>query len=356
MRALEELPPRELLAPLPALNRRSSGSPLVAARHSFLRSRVGRPPLEMDASLDKPKTRVVNPGMQKSKWQTISKALRKARGTLLILKGRRRCTANAQRRYEAAVRVRDTAIAAFVKKRDHRTSPASRQLAVRPQLLAPAPKPARATDCKAECKEPFAKKPKTSARIAPSLLLDPVGGAPPNLEVGVREFFVTLEDARSIKGTAVRQDQRRASVLGRAPHAEFHRGVLRVSGVWGQRTINDAFPSQFPDWMAALARRVDPGINHAVVIRKTYDHDVAPGVHHWHHHSCEEVGRRSKCYVVSIGGPSVFEIGDGDRIFCTQTLPDRSLLEIMVDADATCKRSTRQGGGVRWSLVFRTIV
>jgi hypothetical protein len=69
--------------------------------------------------------------------------------------------------------------------------------------------------------------------------------------------------------------------------------------------------------------------------------------------------RGTSFYVVSVGDARVFEIGDGEQTFWKQALPHRSLIEISSEVNAAYKHRVPQDPawkGVRWSLIFRTIV
>ena len=381
--------------------------------------------------------RVLNPGVDQSKWNTLSRGVRKASNTLRILKKRGGRVADAQTRYNAAVQKRNDAIAACVERdgaktrasieaatrdvKEHVTSQlddvkkslgvgdgaTSSQLVAQRYLLAERLKLARGkekleaaeakrqkTEAKsqkmeAKSQKMEAKKQKMEAkRQEMEAKTQAAGGkrnaeldetiaatsakvqkksatvdTPPDIGVDVRECFATEAEAENIKEVLVRLYNYRASVLKRAPKAEFYRGEHLISYFWGQHRSNDSHALRFPGWMEALAARIDRSINHAIVIKY---HDGVVTHAPWHSDKSEDTGRKSGCmkrgtsfYVVSVGDPRVFEIGDGDKTFWKQALPHRSLVEITSAVNAAYKHRVPQDTawkGVRWSLIFRTIV
>jgi hypothetical protein len=246
--------------------------------------------------------RVLNPGVDQSKWNTLSKGLRTARNTLCILKKRGSRVADAQTRYDAAVQKRNEAIAACVARdgektrssiaaatldvKEHVTSQlddvknslgvgdgaTSSQLVAQRHLLAHRLKIVRvkekleAADAKRQKME--AKRPKMEAKMQAAggkrdVELEEASATtsanvqkksatvdtPPDIGVDVRECFATEEEADNIKEVAVRLYNYRASVLKRAPKAEFYRGVALISYSWGQHRSNDSHALRFPGWM-----------------------------------------------------------------------------------------------------------
>ena len=115
--------------------------------------------------------------------------------------------------------------------------------------------------------------------------------------------------------------------------------------------------------MEKLAQRLPEPVNHCIVIRyrdgmKTY----AP----WHSDKCQELGGRTGCmkggtsfYVISVGDPRTFELGDETAVLWENALPHRSMICIDAETNANVKHQVPQDKhwhGCRWSLIFRTIV
>lgn len=191
----------------------------------------------------------------------------------------------------------------------------------------------------------------TSSAPAAQLRLEPVAD------------FVSDAEAAHIQNVAVRLYEYRRSVLRRAPKTEFYKDqFLRYS--WGQHKTNDAHARRMPDWMAAIADRIDPDINHAIVIKY---HDGVKTHAPWHHDQCEERQRRSGCmkrgtgfHVISCGTPRVFELGQDGTVLWSRALPHRSLLSVTSETNQLFEHRVPQDptwrGEARWSLIFRTIV
>ena len=178
----------------------------------------------------------------------------------------------------------------------------------------------------------------------------------------VRRDFITAEESECIKKSEVKLYRYRAGVLKRAPKIEWYRNKpLRY--FWGQANSNDQYAKKFPEWMEAIAQRIPEPVNHAIVIRyhsgpKTF----AP----WHSDKCEELGRKTGCmrrgsgfWVISVGDPRTFQLGDEDRVLWSKALPDRSLICVDAETNSNVKHQVPpqpEWEGVRWSLIFRTIV
>ena len=173
---------------------------------------------------------------------------------------------------------------------------------------------------------------------------------------------ISEEEALQIQQEEVALYKYRGGLLRRAPKMEwFRREPLRYS--WGQARSNDVYSRKFPDWMEAIAARLEEPVNHAIIIK--YDHGEkthAP----WHSDKCQELGRRSGCmrrgtgfYVFSVGTPRLFQLGHPDKIVWQRALPHRSLVHIDAETNAKwkhCVPPQADWHGCRWSLIFRTIV
>jgi hypothetical protein len=178
----------------------------------------------------------------------------------------------------------------------------------------------------------------------------------------VHENFITEAEADHIMASQVQLYAFRAGVLKRAPKIEWFRNEpLRYS--WGQHRSNDKYAQIFPEWMEELAQRIPEPVNHAIVIK--YDSGQktwAP----WHSDKCEELGRKSGCmkrgssfFVISVGDPRTFELGDESAVIWQNALPHRSLIAIDAETNVNVKHQVPQDKnwvGCRWSLIFRTIV
>ena len=115
--------------------------------------------------------------------------------------------------------------------------------------------------------------------------------------------------------------------------------------------------------MEKLADRLPEEVNHAIVIKY---HDGMKTYAPWHSDKSEELGRRTGCmqrgssfYVVSVGDPRTFELGDESAVLWSKALPHRSLITIDAETNAKVKHQVPQDAkwvGCRWSLIFRTIV
>jgi hypothetical protein len=178
----------------------------------------------------------------------------------------------------------------------------------------------------------------------------------------IHENWISETEADMVMGSQVQLYRFRAGVLKRAPKIEWYRHEkLRYS--WGQAKSNDKYAQPFPDWMEAIAQRLPEPVNHAIVIRyssgmKTY----AP----WHSDKCEELGRRTGCmkrgssfFVISVGDPRTFELGDESAVIWQKALPHCSMIQIDAVTNVNVKHQVPQDKnwvGCRWSLIFRTIV
>jgi len=178
----------------------------------------------------------------------------------------------------------------------------------------------------------------------------------------IHQDFITEREADYIMASDVQLYAFRASVLKRAPKIEwFRHRPLTYS--WGQHRSNMKYAKIFPEWMEQLAQRLPEPVNHAIVIRyhsgqKTY----AP----WHSDKCEELGRKSGCmkrgssfFVISVGDPRTFELGDESAVLWANALPHRSMITIDAATNANVKHQVppdKHWTGCRWSLIFRTIV
>ena len=178
----------------------------------------------------------------------------------------------------------------------------------------------------------------------------------------IHETFITDAEADHIMASQVKLYAFRAGVLKRAPKIEWFRNEP-LSYSWGQHRSNDSFARIFPDWMEKLAQRLAEPVNHAIVIKyhsgmQTY----AP----WHSDKCEELGRRTGCmkrgssfFVISVGDPRTFELGDESAVLWQNALPHRSMIVIDAQTNMNVKHQVPQDpnwAGCRWSLIFRTIV
>ena len=181
---------------------------------------------------------------------------------------------------------------------------------------------------------------------------------PPHLH----EDFISETEANEVMAAEVKLYAYRAGVLKRAPKTEFWRHhPLRYS--WGQARSNDKYAEKFPDFMENIAQRLPEPVNHAIIIKykdgmKTY----AP----FHSDKCQELGRRTGCmkrgtsfFVISVGDPRTFELGDESAVIWNNALPHRSMICIDAETNANVKHQVPQDKhwvGCRWSLIFRTIV
>ena len=178
----------------------------------------------------------------------------------------------------------------------------------------------------------------------------------------VHREFITQDESDHIMACETRLYAFRASVLKRAPKMEWFRNKQVVYS-WGQHTSNNKYANVFPEWMEAIAQRLPEPVNHAIVIRY---HDGMKTYAPWHSDKCEELGRRTGCmqrgtsfYVISVGDPRTFELGDESAVLWSKALPHRSLITIDAETNAKVKHQVPQDAkwvGCRWSLIFRTIV
>ena len=178
----------------------------------------------------------------------------------------------------------------------------------------------------------------------------------------IHQDFITEREAENIMAAEVKLYAYRNSVLKRAPKTEFFRH-RPLTYSWGQHRSNDKYAKIFPDWMQKIAERLPEPVNHCIIIRyhsgqKTY----AP----WHSDKCEELGRKTGCmrrassfFVISVGDPRTFELGDESAVLWANALPHRSMIAIDAATNANVKHQVPPDNhwtGCRWSLIFRTIV
>jgi hypothetical protein len=178
----------------------------------------------------------------------------------------------------------------------------------------------------------------------------------------IHQNFITEDDANNIMASEVQFYAFRASVLKRAPKVEwFRHRPLTYS--WGQHRSNIKYAKIFPDWMEKLAQRLPEPVNHVICIGY---HDGMLTYAPWHSDKCQELGRRTGCmkrgtsfYVISVGDPRSFELGDETAVLWENALPHRSMICIDAQTNANVKHQVPQDKhwhGCRWSLIFRTIV
>ena len=174
--------------------------------------------------------------------------------------------------------------------------------------------------------------------------------------------FITQEEADHIMSAEVKLYAFRAGVLKRAPKMEwFRNNQVRYS--WGQHRSNDQYAQIFPDWMEKLADRLPEETNHAIIIKY---HDGMKTYAPWHSDKCEELGRKSGCmkrgssfFVLSVGDPRTFELGDESAVIWSKALPHGSMIKVDAETNMNvkhCVPQDRDWVGCRWSLIFRTIV
>jgi len=179
----------------------------------------------------------------------------------------------------------------------------------------------------------------------------------------IHQNFITEAEANDIMAAECYLYRYRAGVLKRAPKTEFWRyNPLRYS--WGQAKSNDKYAQKFPDFMEKIAQRLPEPVNHAIVIK--YHHGMkthAP----FHSDKCEELGRKTGCmkrgssfFVISVGDPRTFQLGDESAILWSNALPHLSMMQIDAETNANVKHTVPPQpnwvGTCRWSLIFRTIV
>ena len=178
----------------------------------------------------------------------------------------------------------------------------------------------------------------------------------------VNENFITDAEAQHIMASEVRLYAFRGGLLKRAPKCEFFRG-RKVRYSWGQQNSNDVYAELFPEWMEEIASRLSEPVNHAIIIK--YDDGMkthAP----WHSDKSEELGRKIGCmqrgssfFVISVGDPRVFQLGDESAVLWQSALPHRSMIAIDAVTNKNVMHRVPQDStwvGCRWSLIFRNIV
>jgi alkylated DNA repair dioxygenase AlkB len=115
--------------------------------------------------------------------------------------------------------------------------------------------------------------------------------------------------------------------------------------------------------MEQIAARLPEPVNHCIIIRY---HDGLKTYAPWHSDKCEELGRRTGCmkrgssfFVISVGDPRTFELGDESAVLWSNALPHRSMITVDAATNAMVKHQVppdKHWVGCRWSLIFRTIV
>jgi alkylated DNA repair dioxygenase AlkB len=178
----------------------------------------------------------------------------------------------------------------------------------------------------------------------------------------IHRDFITEEESDHIMAAEVKLYAFRAGVLKRAPKMEWFRSN-QVRYSWGQHRSNDKYAQIFPDWMEKLADRLPEEVNHAIIIKY---HDGMKTYAPWHSDKCEELGRKSGCmkrgssfFVISVGDPRTFELGDESAVIWSKALPHGSIIKIDAETNMNVKHCVPQDQnwvGCRWSLIFRTIV
>ena len=178
----------------------------------------------------------------------------------------------------------------------------------------------------------------------------------------VHDEYISEKDAQSIKKAQVKLYAYRNGVWKRAPKIEWYRQTpLRYH--WGQHKSNDAYARKFPKWMEELASTLPEPVNHAIVIRY---HDGMKTYAPWHADKAIETGRKTGCmqkgtgfYVISVGDPREFQLGDETAVLWSNALPHRSMIHISSEMNVATKHQVPQDPnwkGCRWSLIFRSIV
>jgi len=178
----------------------------------------------------------------------------------------------------------------------------------------------------------------------------------------VHTEFISEEEAEKVKKAQVKLYAYRNGVLKRAPKIEWYRHKP-LTYSWGQHRSNDDYARKFPKWMEEIAARLPEPVNHCIVIRY---HDGLKTHAPWHSDKCEELGRKTGCmkrgtgfWVISVGDPRTFELGDETKVLWSKALPDRSMICIDAATNASVKHAVPpdpEWKGCRWSLIFRTIV
>ena len=177
----------------------------------------------------------------------------------------------------------------------------------------------------------------------------------------VKENFITEDEAEAIKNVEVREYGFRGRTLKRAPKQGFYRND-RVVYSWGQHSSEHEREEQFPKWMEQIAERLAEPVNHAIVIKYAHGTEThAP----WHSDKSEHLGRKTGCmkrgtgfYVISVGDPRLFQMGEKNNVCWESKLPHRSMLFISAENNVRykhCVPQDRTWSGERWSLIFRTI-
>ena len=183
------------------------------------------------------------------------------------------------------------------------------------------------------------------------------------MAIKIHENFILSRHALCIKRCKVHLYAYRNGVLKRAPKTEFHRDKpLRYH--WGQHKKNDVYAKKFPSWMERIAKALPEPVNHAIIIR--YGPDGMKTHAPWHSDKSEELGRKTGCmkrgssfFVISVGTPRTFQLGDENKVVWEAALPDCSMIQIDAQTNAEFKHCVPQDPtwkGTRWSLIFRTIV
>ena len=178
----------------------------------------------------------------------------------------------------------------------------------------------------------------------------------------IHENFISEGEAQAITKAQVKLYAYRNGVLKRAPKLEwFRHRPLRYS--WGQHKSNDDYAKKFPKWMEDIAKRLPEPVNHAIVIRY---HDGEKTYSPWHSDKCEELGRKTGCmkrgtsfWVISVGDPRIFELGDEGDVLWSKALPHCSMIRVDAETNANVKHQLPPDPnwkGCRFSLIFRTIV
>jgi 2OG-Fe(II) oxygenase superfamily len=178
----------------------------------------------------------------------------------------------------------------------------------------------------------------------------------------IHREFITQDESDHIMACETRLYAFRASVLKRAPKMEWFRNKQVVYS-WGQHTSNNKYANIFPEWMEAIAQRLPEPVNHCICIKY---HDGMKTYAPWHSDKCEELGRRTGCmkrgssfFVISVGDPRTFELGDESAVIWSKALPHGSMIKIDAETNMNVKHCVPQDQfwmGCRWSLIFRTIV
>ena len=180
--------------------------------------------------------------------------------------------------------------------------------------------------------------------------------------VKIHKDFISTRHALCVKRCRVHLYAYRAGVLKRAPKTEFYRGKPRKYH-WGQHDSNRKYAKPFPDWMVSIAETLPEAVNHAIIIKYSDGEK-----HHapWHSDKSEELGRKTGCmargssfFVISVGDPRTFQLGDENKVVWESSLPHCSMIKIDAATNVKFKHCVPQDpnwSGTRWRLIFRTIV